>query len=203
MRGQPLQPAVWSSPNDSYHQSTRYLDIKNLSPHSQTHHNVESRRYNYPPHHGMDDAMKAPMFGYHRPQYELAPNGMVASPGSTFIPTAAPVQFQFIDYDHTQHPQDRLNIHLSAPPPPLEPVSVKGPSTQHVAPGLEMKLEQDTQSLPDNKANLEKMRHERELVFQKAASELDQAKRVAGPSAPTNKAWENAWEVLRENMTKM
>ena len=195
MRGQPLQPAFWSSPNESIHQSPHYLDMRKPSPHSQTHHNVDARRYNYPPGHGID--------GYHRPQYDLAPNGMVASPGSTFTSGAAPINFQYIDYDHPQHPHDRLNIHLSAPPPQLEPAFVKGFSTQHVSPESGIKPEQDAQRLPDNKSNLEKMRHERELVFQKAAIDLDQTRRVTGSSAPTNKAWENAWEVLRENMTKM
>jgi hypothetical protein len=65
-----------------------------------------------------------------------------------------------------------------------------------------LKPQQNTQSLPDNKTNLEKMRHERGLIFQKAATELDQARCDTGSAAPTNKAW-NAWEVLRESMTRM
>lgn len=203
MRGQPLQPAVWSSPNESYHQSPRYLDIRNLSPHSRKHHNIKPQIPNYLPHHGIGNATEAPMFGYHLPQYDLAPNGMAMLPGSTSIAAAVPLQFRYIDYDHTQQPHDRLNIHLSAPSPHLDPAPVNGSFTQHVSPESEMKPERDTQSLPDNKANLERMRHERELVFQKAASELDQARHVTGPSAPTNKAWEDAWEVLRESMTKM
>lgn len=143
------------------------------------------------------------MFGDYRPQNDFLPIGMVASAGSIFPCAAPPTHLHYINYDHTQHPHDRLNIHLSAPPPRLEPVSVKDPSTQHISPGSTLRPEQDTQSLPDNAKNLEKMRHERELVFYKAATELEQARRDTGASIPTNKAWEDAWEVLRDSMTKM
>lgn len=203
MCGRPLQPAFWSSPNESRQQNPRHFDIRNPSPYSQTHHSVQARRSNYPPRHGIDDAVDAPMSGFHRPQYDLAPNGMVASPGSRFVSAPAPIHCQYIDYDHIQHPHDRLNVHLSAPPSHLDPASYKASSTQHAPPRSQMKPEQDTQSLPDNETNLERMRHERESVFQKAASELDQARRITGPSAPTNKAWEDAWDILRESMTKM
>ncbi|KAG9817259.1 hypothetical protein KCU78_g8464, partial [Aureobasidium melanogenum] len=63
--------------------------------------------------------------------------------------------------------------------------------------------EQSIQSLLDNEANLEKMRHERELVFEKAPTELEQAKCDNVSSVPSNKAWEDAWTTLREQMTKM
>lgn len=47
------------------------------------------------------------------------------------------------------------------------------------------------------------MRHGRELVFENAATELNQAKCETGSSALSNKAWENAWEILRKRLTKM
>lgn len=126
-----------------------------------------------------------------------------SSTGSTFTSTAPPIHVQYYDYDHMQHPHDRLNIHLSAPPPHFEPASVKGLSTHPISPRPALVEEQNTQRLPDNETNLNKMRHERELIFQKAATELDQAKCNTDSSAPTNKAWEGAWMILRENMTKV
>ena len=203
MRGPPLQPACWPSPNESIYQSPRYPQIRNQPPHPQAQHNVQARRYNYPRPPAIDDAAEVPTLGDYRPQNNFVPVGMVASAASTFPYAAPPIHPQYINYDHTQHPHDRLNIHLSAPPPHREPVSVQDPSAQHFSPGSTLKPDQDTQRLPDNENNLEKMRRERELVFQKAAAELDQARRDTGASFPTNKAWEDAWEVLRDTLTKM
>ncbi|KAI4765164.1 hypothetical protein E4T52_02534 [Aureobasidium sp. EXF-3400] len=98
-------------------------------------------------------------------------------------------------------PTDDLASH--APPPHLESASVEGFPKHPVSPRPTLVAEQTSQRLPDNETNLQKMRHERELVFQRVATELDQARCNTGPSAPTNKAWDEAWAILRENMTKM
>jgi hypothetical protein len=192
MREPPLQPVLWSPPNERNFKSPGYPNTRDQPSHPQAHQHVGATSCNYPPPHHMDDAPEAPILGDHWPQHI----------GSTFT-SAAPTRIQYIDYDYTQHPHDRLNIHLSAPPPHLQPASAASSSTQPVSPRPTVKPGQNTHNLPGNKTNLEKMRHERELVFQKAATELDQARCDTGSIAPTNKAWEDAWEVLRENVTKM
>ncbi|CAD0083346.1 unnamed protein product [Aureobasidium vineae] len=96
-----------------------------------------------------------------------------------------------------------MSIHFSAPTSLFEPVSATSSATQPVPPKSASMPEQNTQILPDNESNLVKMRHERELVFQRAATDLDQARCDTGSSAPSSKAWEDAWETLREHMTKM
>jgi hypothetical protein len=194
MRGPPVQPALWSPPNESIYKSpSHHPNTRDRLPHPQALQNVRPTNYNYPPTHHMNDVAEASILGDHWPQHI----------GSTFTSPAPPTHVQYIDYGYTQHPHHRLNIHLSAPPPHLQPASIASSSTQPVSPRSTAKPEQNTHNLPDNKTNLEKMRHEREMVFQKAAAELDQARCDTGSVAPTNKAWEDAWEVLRENMTKM
>jgi hypothetical protein len=203
MRGPPLQPALWSPPNESIYKSPRHPYTGSQSLYTQAHHITRATSHNYSPPPHIDDAAEAPVVNNCWPTDDIASHGMAASTGSTFTSTAPPIHVQYYDYDHTHHPHDRLNIHLSAPPPRLEPASVKGLSTHPVSPRRTLVTEQTTQRLPDNEANLKKMRHERELVFQKAATELDQARCNTDPSAPSNKAWDNAWAILRENMTKM
>jgi hypothetical protein len=203
MRGPPLQPAPWSPPNESIYKSPHHPYMGSQSPFPQAHHIIRATSYNYPPPPHIDDAAEAPIVGNCWPTEDLASHGMAASTGSTFTSIAPPIHVQYHDYDHTQHPHDRLNIHLSAPPPHLEPASVEGFSRHPVSPRPTLVGEQTSRRLPDNETNLKKMRHERELVFQKAATELDQARCNTGPSAPTNKAWDDAWAILRENMTKM
>jgi hypothetical protein len=193
MRESPLQPGLWSPPNESIYNSPACPNTMNQPPHPQAHHNVRATSYSYPLPHHVDHAAEAPMLGDYWPQHT----------GPTLTSVVPPTHVQYVDYGYTQHPHDRLNIRLSVPPPLFESASVASSSTQPIPPRPSLKPQQNTQSLPDNKTNLEKMRHERGLIFQKAATELDQARCDTGSAAPTNKAWEDAWEVLRESMTRM
>ncbi|KAI4790283.1 hypothetical protein E4T45_13207 [Aureobasidium sp. EXF-8846] len=153
----------------------------NQPPHPQAHHNVRATSYNCPLSHHVDHAAEAPMLGDYWPQHT----------GPTLTSIVPPTHVQ-------------LNIRLSVPPPLFEPASVASSSTtQPISPRPSLKPQQNTQSLPDNKTSLEKMRYERGLIFQKAATELDQARCDTGSTASANKAWEDAWEVLRESMTRM
>ena len=147
------------------------------------------------------------MFGDHLPLHDLAFGGMAVPANSMSTSAAPPTHVQYVDYDHTLHPHDRLHIHYSVAPPPFyepaECASAAAYTSQPVPPKQTSQPEQTTQGVLDNEANLEKMRHERGLVFEKAATELDQVKCDTGSSVSSNKAWEDAWETLRECMTKM
>jgi hypothetical protein len=193
MREPPLQPSLWSPPNESIYKSSVYPNTINQPQHPQAHHNARATSYNYPLPHHLDHAAEAPTLGDYWPQH--------TEPAFTSV--APPTHVQYVDYGYTQHPHDKLNIRLSVPPPLFESASVASSSTQPISPRPSSKPQQNTQSLPDNKTNLEKMRHERGLIFKRAATELDQARCDTGSTAPTNKAWEDAWEVLRESMTRM
>jgi hypothetical protein len=203
MRGSPFQPALWSLPNENIYQSPRCPNTRDQPPCPQVHHNVRARQHNYLSPHLIDAAAEAPVFIDYRSQNHLTPNGMTTSTGSTFTSTAPSIHSHYVEYDHRQYPYDGLNIHLSAPPSYLEPAAAKDSSTQPAPPRSTLDPEQGTQTLLDNKTNLEKMRHEREQVFQKAATELEKVRCDIGSSVRTNKAWEEAWEVLRENLTNM
>jgi hypothetical protein len=193
MRESPIQPGLWSPPNESMYKSPGYFNTRNQPPHPQAHHNLRATGYNYPPPHHVDHTAEALMLGDDWPQ-QTGPNLTTIAP---------PTHVQYVDYGYTQHSHDRLNIRLSAPPPLFESASVASSSTQPISPRPSLKSQQNTQSLPDNKTNLEKMRHERESIFQRAATELNQVRCDTGSAASTNKAWEDAWEVLRESMTRM
>jgi hypothetical protein len=144
------------------------------------------------------------MFGGYWPLQDLALDGITVPTGSTTTSNALPTHLQYVDYSHMLHPHDRLHIHYSvAPPPHLEPASVAAYSSQPIPPKPTSQPEQLNQGLLDNETNLEKMRHERELVFEKAATEFERAKCDNGSSVPSNKAWEDAWAILREQTTKM
>jgi hypothetical protein len=104
MREPPLQPVIWSPPNERNYKSPGHPNTRDRPPHPQAHQHVGATSCNYPPPHHMDDAPEAPILGDHWPQHI----------GSTFT-SAAPTQIQYIDYGYMQHPHDRLNIHLSAP----------------------------------------------------------------------------------------
>jgi len=137
------------------------------------------------------------------PTDDLASHDTIASTATTLTCTAPPIRVQHVGYDHTQYPHDKLNIQFSAAPLHHGSASAKGFATEPISPRPTLIPEQNTQTLPDNKTNLKKMRHERELVFQQAATELKQARCNIGSSIPANKAWDDAWEILRETMTKM
>ncbi|KAH0035652.1 hypothetical protein KCU78_g2014, partial [Aureobasidium melanogenum] len=204
MRGPPPQSDCWSPTNESIYQSPKHFDGRHQSQHPQSHNNIRSTDYDHFSPSIQNAASGVPMFGGYWPLQDLASDGITVPTGLTTTSNAPPTHFQHFDYSHMLHPHDRLHIHYPvAPPPHLEPAFVAAYASQPIPPKPTSQPEQLNQSLLDNEANLEKMRHERELVFEKAATELEQAKCDNGSSVPSNKAWEDAWAILREQMTKM
>ncbi|CAD0094522.1 unnamed protein product [Aureobasidium mustum] len=204
MRGPPPQSDHWSHPNESVYKTPKRFNEWRQPQHPQLHNDARSTDYNHFSPSAQHAASGVPMFGDHWPLHDLAFGGMAVPADSMPTSAAPPTHFQYVEYDHTLHPPDRLHIHYSVAPPPIyEPASAAAYSSQPIPPKPTSEPEQTTQGVLDNEANLEKMRQERELVFGKAATELDRVKCDTGSSVSSNKAWEDAWETLREQMTKM
>lgn len=204
MLGPPPQSDCWSSTYESIYQSPKHFNERHQSQHPQSHNNIRSTDYNHLSPSTQNAASEMPMFGGHWPLHDLASDGINVPTCSTSTSAAPPTHFQYVDCGHMHHPHDRLHIHYSvAQPLHFEPASVAAYTSQPVPPKPTSQPEQPIQSLLDNETNLEKMRHERELVFEKAATELERAKCDNGSSGPSNKAWEDAWAILRERMSKM
>ncbi|KAG9650064.1 hypothetical protein KCU64_g9201, partial [Aureobasidium melanogenum] len=202
MRGPPPQSDCWSATNESSYQSPKHFNERHQSQHPQSHNNIRSADYNHLSPNTQNAASEIPMFEGYWPLHNLASDGIAVPTYSISPSTASPTHFQYVDYGHMHHQHDRLHIHYSvAPPSHFEPAAAY--ASQPVPPKPTSQPEQPIPSLLDNETNLEKMRHERELVFENAATELERAKCDDGSSAPPNKAWEDAWATLRERMTKM
>ena len=207
MRGPP-QDIPWPPQGGEHgYGSPVHLSRQPSRQHLQTHHSLVP-----PPHspyylNGLDSGIpEALMRSDQWSPYGQVTGGMTASRGPIFIPAAPPKHTSHaphVDYGHTHHPSDRLNIRLSAPPQYLDPAFSASSTSLPASSKPTEKAESNTERLPDNKGNLERMRHERELIFKTAATELDQARRDVAPSVPSNKAWENAWEVMRQSMARM
>ncbi|KAI4718360.1 hypothetical protein E4T48_05425 [Aureobasidium sp. EXF-10727] len=191
MRGPPPLSGPWS-PTVIYRSPT-HLNAVHQSQHSQSYHDVRATNRNYPLPSPLNEASELPGFGDYWSLNNLASVGMAAPTSSTTTSAAPPSHVQYIDISHTHRPQDSMNIQFPAQTSSFEPASAPGSATQCVPPKPAPMPEQNTQILLDNGSNLEKMRHEH----------LDQARCDTGSSAPSSKAWEDAWEALREQMTKM
>lgn len=204
MHGPPFPSDHWSPTSESIYKSPKKSNEKHQAQHPQSHNNARSTDYNHLSPSILNAASEVPMFGYYWPLHDLASYGMAVPTDSTSDWTALPIHTQDVEYSHTHHPHDRLNVHCSvAPPTSFEPAYIATHASQPTPSQPTSKPEQPTQGLLDNETNLKNMRHERELVFETAATERDRVKCDTGSSAPYDKAWEDAWETLRERMTKM
>ncbi|KEQ99411.1 hypothetical protein AUEXF2481DRAFT_176108 [Aureobasidium subglaciale EXF-2481] len=205
MHDQTLQSHPWPPPEENSDQSSMHLNAREQPRYPQTHHSASS--YSHPVPHGSGGAISTPIRRNYWTQYDLGSNGMTAPLAPAFTSTASPAHnphIRYVDYGYMQHPHhDRLNNHPLAGLSAFEPVSSASSATLPISPKPIPKSEPTTHNLPDNQANLEKMRHERELMFRNAAAELDQARYNTSTSVSRNRAWEDAWEVMRESMTKM
>lgn len=197
---EPPPPSDRRSPkSESIYKSPRNFNKKHQAQHPHSYNDARSTDYNRLSPSTQNAASEVPMFGYYWPLHDLASYGMVVPTDSTSTSAAPLHPFQYADYSQLHYPHDGSNVHYSvAPLSLLEHAYVAAYASQPTS-----QPEQITQGLLDNEANLNNMRHERELVFENAATELDRAKSDTGSSAPSNKAWEDAWETLREHMTKM
>lgn len=204
MRGLPPQPDHWSPAAGGAFQTPKHSNERIQQQRPQSQNDARPTDYSFFSPSAQNAASGLPMFGDHWPLHDIAFGGMAVPADSVPTSAAPPTHFQYVEYDHTLHPHDRLHIHYSVAPPPIyEPASAAAYSSQPIPPKPTSEPEQIAQGVLDNEANLEKMRQERELVFRKAATELDRVKCDTGPSVSSNRAWEDAWETLREQMTNM
>ncbi|KAH0347711.1 hypothetical protein KCU81_g3506, partial [Aureobasidium melanogenum] len=204
MRGPPPQSGFWSSADESIYKPPKHVNERHQPQHPQSYSNTRPTDYNHLSSITQGVSSRVPMFANYWPLNDLIFDDMTVPTGSTSTSAAPQTHFQYVDYGHMHHPHDRSHIHYSvAPPPYFEPASAVTYATQPIPPASTSQPEQTVQSLPDNENTLKKMRHERELVFDNAAAELERAKCDNGPSVQSNKAWEDAWGLLRERMTKM
>ncbi|CAD0107759.1 unnamed protein product [Aureobasidium uvarum] len=203
MRGPPPQSDPWSPTVESVYRSPNHPNSIHQPQHSQSHHNVGVTGSSHLIPGTVNGHSELPAFGDYLPLHDLASVGMTAPTNSTTTPATTLTHFQYGDNIHTHHPYDSMSIHFSAPPLLFEPVLAPSSATQPIPPKRASMPEQNTQILPDNGSNLENMRHERNLLFQKAATELDQVKCDTGSSTQSSKAWEDAWQTLQDHMTNM
>ncbi|KAK6005172.1 hypothetical protein QM012_007951 [Aureobasidium pullulans] len=204
MRG-PLSQPVRGAPTfgDMYESpSLRNAGFYPQIPRS--HNNTRSTDYNCLSPRFQNAVSGVPVFEDHWPLHVLASDGMAVHMGSTYNSAAPSNHFQYVDYSHTHCPHEMFHVHYTVAPPSLAQSTFgSGYASQFTPTKPVSKLEQTTQGLLDNETNLEKMRQERRLIFEEAAMDLDQAKRDNGSTVPSNKAWEDAWDTLRERLTKM
>ncbi|KAH0371037.1 hypothetical protein KCU65_g2136, partial [Aureobasidium melanogenum] len=206
MRAPPPQPDCWSPTDESIYKSPKHFNerVRHQSQHPQSYNDVRPTHHNQLSPTTQNAASSVPMFGHYWPLHDLVLDDMTVPKGPASTSAAPQTHSQYVDYSHMHHPHDRLHIHYSvAPPPHFEPASVAAYAPQPIPPKPTSQPEQPKQSLLESKTMLEKMRHERELVFENAATELERAKCDNGSFVAFNKAWEDAWATLRERMTKM
>jgi hypothetical protein len=111
----------------------------------------------------------------------------------------------YVNHGPTYHHFDQAGV--IRPPPPSQPCAEPVSFANYVTPTTLQKPTPaprlDTESHVDHTERLVNMKREREGIFQKANVELDLAKRGHASHVPSNKAWEDAWKILRQSMTDM